>query len=188
MTSPDDVLRITIAGAPVPYSTRAGVATRKLPDGSRAPIVKNGRPVVWNYRPDHVKQYQDHLRRAAEDAMAGRPLFEGPICLTVRAYMPIPRSGMRKAQRELAEREMHPHDKRPDLDNLHKAIKDAFKKRVWHDDSQVAMYGQPFKAYSPRPRLEIEVRRISTLADVAIAERGEPAPGGVVRFVQPALL
>lgn len=169
MAVSSDVVRIVIRGRPQPYSERTGVGKRK----------------IWSYRPDHVRTYQDHLRRAAEDAMGDRPLFTGPVCLTIRAFMPIPQA-MLKADRVLAERELLPHTKRPDLDNLHKAAKDALKGRVWRDDAQACMYGQPFKVYSPQPRLEIEVRAVTTIADVVSPEEVEGTPA-FTRFVQEAL-
>lgn len=165
----DEIVRITLRGEPQPYRERTSV---HKPTGK-----------IWSYRPQHVKTYQDHLRRAAEDAMGGRPLFEGAVELVVRAFMPMPKS-MRKADRELAELELLPHTKRPDLDGLFKAAKDAFKARVWRDDALVAQYGRSFKVYSPQPRLEMEVRQLLTMADVVRPTESEP----FVRFVQEALL
>ena len=81
--------------------------------------------------------------------------------MTMTAYMPIPTSGLRKAERALAEQELLPHPKRPDTSNLLKAIEDAFKAVVWSDDARVAEH-RLRKVYSPRPRLEVEVRPIST--------------------------
>lgn len=169
-----DVVRVVLRGEPQPYRERASVH------------VKDGRAKIWSYRPQHVKTYQDHLRRAAEDAMDGRPLFQGAVELSVRAFMPMPKS-MRKADRELAQLELLPHTKRPDLDGLIKAAKDAFKYRVWRDDALVAQYGRTFKVYSPHPRLELEVRQLLTMADAPPCDDVEQEP--FVRFVhQGALL
>jgi Holliday junction resolvase RusA-like endonuclease len=187
MAVSSDVVRIVVTGAPQPYRERTGIATSKGPNGERMAVMRNGRPIVWSFKPAHVKTYQDHLRRAAEDAMGERPLFEGAVSLTIRAYMPMPKT-MRKADRLLAERELLPHTVRPDLDNLTKAAKDALKGRVWRDDSQAAMYDQSIKVYSPRPRLEIEVRAITTIGDVQPTELADGDKAPFVRFVQGALL
>ena len=57
--------------------------------------------------------------------------------MTMTAFMPIPASGMRKADRPLAERELlpTPSGRTP---QLLKAIEDAFKSVVWSDDARVA--------------------------------------------------
>ena len=52
------------------------------------------------------------------DAMAGRPPLDCAVCLTMTAFMPIPTSGLRKAERALAEQELRPHAKRPDMTQL----------------------------------------------------------------------
>ncbi len=49
------------------------------------------------------------------------------------------------------------HVKKPDLDNLIKALKDAAKGILWHDDSQVVQLSAR-KIYSSTPMTVIEVR------------------------------
>lgn len=67
------------------------------------------------------------------DACDGEPL-EGPIRLLVVAVFTCPLSAFRK--RNPAQRRYH--TKRPDGDNVLKAIKDAATGVLWLDDSQVA--------------------------------------------------
>lgn len=74
--------------------------------------------------------------------------------MTIRAFFSIPVSWSLKKQRAAALGELR-HTKRPDLDNVVKAIKDGANGVVWKDDSQVddvrasKRYGQP--------RVEVEV-------------------------------
>lgn len=49
------------------------------------------------------------------------------------------------------------HVKKPDLDNLIKALKDAAKGILWHDDSQVVQLSAR-KVYGATPMTVIEVR------------------------------
>ena len=49
------------------------------------------------------------------------------------------------------------HVKKPDLDNLIKAFKDAAKGILWHDDSQVVQMTAR-KAYGDKPMIIAEVR------------------------------
>jgi len=68
------------------------------------------------------------------------PLFEGAVTLTVRFYLPRPKS--------LPKRVVC-HAKKPDLSKLVRALEDALSGVIWHDDAQVAMvvatkhYGDP---------------------------------------------
>jgi Holliday junction resolvase RusA-like endonuclease len=121
---------------------------------------KGGRPITYSYKAGSTRTYQTWLRQAAQDAMDGRAPLDCAVVLSLTAFMPIPSSGMRKAERALAERELLPHAKRPDTSNLLKAIEDAFKAVVWTDDARVAEH-RLAKRYSPRPRLEVEVRPIA---------------------------
>ncbi len=121
---------------------------------------KSGRPITYSYKAAGTREYQAWLRQAAQDAIAGQPPLDCPVVLTLTACMPIFSSGMRKADRLLAERELLPHAKRPDTCNLLKAIEDAFKAVIWSDDARVAEHR--LSSTSPRPRLVVEVRPIST--------------------------
>ena len=69
-------------------------------------------------------------------------------------------SSLRKAERVLAERELLPHTKRPDTVAVPQGRRGC-PDRAWsgRDDSLVAQH-RLAKLYSPRPRLEIEIRPI----------------------------
>ena len=150
----NDTVRIILAGTPEPYRERQ----RAFQTG------KSGRPITYSYKTGGTRQYQQWLRQAAMEAMAGRPPFDCAVCMTMTAYMPMP-SSLRKAERALAERELLPHTKRPDTTQLLKAAEDAFAAVVWRDDSLVAEH-RLAKRYSPRPRLEIEVQPLASVDHV----------------------
>ncbi len=83
-----------IHGEAEPYTERARVFKRVHPGKRGQPVGSIG---VSSYKPQHVQQYQDHLRRAAEEAMVGpdgvvRELITGPVRLTVRVFVKIPAS------------------------------------------------------------------------------------------------
>lgn len=80
-----------------------------------------------------IHRWKDYLRHDAQKAMLGLTLAEGPIALELTFLMPRPTSMPRKSAGLLI-----PHTKRPDLDNLEKAVKDALNTIVWRDDSQVS--------------------------------------------------
>src|SRR3989304_3260779 len=56
------------------------------------------------------------------------PLVEVPLAMALTFHLPRPRS----LPKRITE-----HTKRPDLDNLVKAIKDALRGIVYHDDAQI---------------------------------------------------
>ncbi len=103
---------------------------------------------VGHYTPDKTARYENLVRLAAQQAMVGIAPIEGAVSLTMRAIFSIPASWSMKKQRAAALGEFA-HTKRPDLDNVLKAIKDGSNGVVWKDDSQVVdvraskRYGAP---------------------------------------------
>lgn len=110
------------------------------------------------YTPAKTRSYEAALRLAAQDAMEGRPPFEGPLLVFVEAHMPIPASWSGKRQRMAAAGEIK-HTSRPDFDNLLKPL-DALNEVVWRDDAQVIEVVCR-KRYSERPRLVVSVEEAS---------------------------
>jgi Holliday junction resolvase RusA-like endonuclease len=89
---------------------------------------------VQNYTPTThpVNAFKASLRLAFSQAYHGEPL-EGPIVL--RALFLLPRPARLIWSTRPMPRE--PHAKKPDKDNLEKALKDALTKLAWRDDAQV---------------------------------------------------
>ncbi|MDR0478305.1 MAG: RusA family crossover junction endodeoxyribonuclease [Burkholderiaceae bacterium] len=91
---------------------------------------------VGHYTPEKTARYENLVKLAAQQAMAGRSQQQGAVALTVRAYMGIPASWSLRKQKQAALGEITP-TKRPDLDNIIKAIKDGCNGVAWRDDAQV---------------------------------------------------
>lgn len=114
--------------------------------GRARSFVRNGH--VAHYTPEKTARYENLVRLAAQQAMAGRAPIEGPVHLVVHASLSIPVSWSLKKQRAAAVGEIRP-TKKPDLDNIVKAIKDGMNGVTWRDDAQVVQvvaskaYGQP---------------------------------------------
>lgn len=87
---------------------------------------KNGR------KAHPIVAFKATVRLAFESAYQGPPL-EGPLRCDMTFVMPRPKSMVWKT------REMPRvwHTKKPDRDNLDKAVMDALKDLAWMDDSQV---------------------------------------------------
>lgn len=83
--------------------------------------------------------------------------LEGALGVNIYFYMPIPKSFSKKKQASLAETW---HVKRPDADNLAKAVLDSIGGYAFKDDSQVAQLFVT-KRYSFTPRIEISIKELN---------------------------
>ena len=110
------------------------------------------------YTPQKTASYESLVALVAHQAMTGLPPFVGPVSLSVVALFPIPRSWARRRQ-EAARTGAELHTKRPDLDNVVKAIKDGLNGIVWRDDCQVVVM-QCRKGYADAPQVLVEVSEV----------------------------
>lgn len=141
-----NAIYMTIPGDPVAKG-RARTATRHL---------KSGRTYVAHITPEKTERYEARVAIFAQQAMAGRPAAQGAVVLSVRAYFPIPPSWSKKRQ-QAAREGTEFHTKKPDLDNVIKALKDGMNGVVWVDDCQVVALDGCRKLFSDTPRVEVVV-------------------------------
>lgn len=99
------------------------------------------------------------------------PFYKTPIKVDVTFFMETPE----KIKKEPSERsrqstkekfikfvnELIWHDKKPDIDNLVKAVFDSITKsdKVWSDDNIICCLVAK-KVYSPNPRIEVEITEL----------------------------
>lgn len=131
-----DSLTITLAGPPM--------------GKERVRVTKTGRA----YTPERTLNFEARLAHAAQQAMAGRPLYDGPLSVVVEAFMPIAASKPKKFQAAALSGQERP-TKKPDWDNVGKLL-DALNLIVWQDDAQI-VDGRVIKWYSQLPRLVVTV-------------------------------
>lgn len=119
------------------------------------PVAKaRPRATKWGvYTPKKTVNYETLVRETFAAAYPGHAPWQGPIRMTIMAYLTIPRSKSKKQQAAMAAGELLP-TKRPDLDNIEKTILDALNGVAFHDDSQVCLVTKS-KAYADRPRADI---------------------------------
>lgn len=86
---------------------------------------------------------------------AGAVPVGGPVNMTVRAYLQIPKSASKKRQAEMLAGIDRP-TKKPDADNILKALADGLNGIAIHDDTQIVDLTIS-KFWSLEPRLEIEI-------------------------------
>ncbi len=101
----------------------------------RAKIVKIG-GFSRMATPTKTVAYEGLVAHAAQESMAGRPLLEGPLTVSMALDCQVPASWSAKKQRMALAGEIRPTTK-PDMDNVVKAIFDGMNGVVWRDDVQV---------------------------------------------------
>lgn len=118
------------------------------------PAVGKGRPRATRtgrvYTPAPTRRYETELKGEAQRAMAGRPLLEGPVAVTVSITFAVPASWPAWKRESALAGKLVPTVK-PDFDNLVKVC-DAFKGVVWRDDAQV-VDAKISKIYGEKPGL-----------------------------------
>lgn len=123
------------------------------------PVAK-GRPRFTRtghaYTPQKTSHYEEQIR-ALYDLHRG-PCFEGPIEVRLQFNMPIPKSATKKMRRQIEEG-ADAHIKKPDLDNLAKAVLDALNGIAFTDDSQIAKIKME-KRYHWCPGVWLQIKEI----------------------------
>jgi Holliday junction resolvase RusA-like endonuclease len=135
------VITFTIPGAPV---------------GKGRPIAGKSFAGFTTLRtPPKTLRYESEVKLFAAQAMEGRTLMDGAVSVRLDVFCAIPKS-MTKKDRVLVERnELFP-TKKPDLDNVLKAVCDGLNGVVWKDDVQVVS-ARVSKRYSDEPRVCVSV-------------------------------
>ena len=80
--------------------------------------------------------------------------LKGAIKIAIHFFMPIPSSISNKKKQQL---QYMPHTKKPDIDNLIKAVMDAINyTNLWEDDSHIWCL-MSSKTYSDEPQCQITI-------------------------------
>lgn len=125
----------------------------------RLVTTKSGRQFVHNYQPKEAASWkgaaQVHMLAARNAGLGDIPMFTGPVAIVVRAYFTCPKSDFRMR----APRGERPCAKKPDYDNIGKAICDAGTGILWGDDAQIAdaHIVKRIAAQGVAPRVELTV-------------------------------
>lgn len=99
---------------------------------ARAGIVRG---VVRMHTPAKTVAYELRISQAAAHAMGSARPLEGPCGVEIEIVMAVPPSWSKKRQGAALEGQELP-TKRPDMDNVVKAIYDGMNAVVWRDDAQ----------------------------------------------------
>ncbi len=128
-------------------------------------IVLLGRPVPSNparrgangfrFVPKKQTDAVAAIRLAAQDAMNGQPMFEGPVAIEFRAEIPVPKSFSKRKHYDAVLGLVWP-TKKPDLKNLAALAEDAMKTVVYSDDNRVCRHSS-VKVFGLQPKVVITV-------------------------------
>lgn len=127
-----------------------------VPKG-RPRFAKRGK-FVQTYTPQKTKDYEQSVRDAALSAMGSADPLETPVAVYLYIRMPIPASYSKKRVQDcLTGVEMH--TKKPDWDNVAKAVTDAMNGIVYLDDCQIVS-AHVKKVYSKEPGVDVMVKEV----------------------------
>lgn len=119
-------------------------------------------------KPHPIVAFKATCRMAAEQAYNGPPL-SGPVVMRLMFVMPRPNNMIWKSK----PMDVVEHTKKPDKDNLEKAVKDALTGIVWVDDSQV-WASEVFKVIaSGQEQPHVSIKIIEQTLEEYAREHGE---------------
>lgn len=119
------------------------------PIGKQRPRVVNGHA----YTPEKTKDYEKRIKLAFY--AAGGKTLTGPVTVSVAAWYRVPKSVSKAKQTAMLAGDLKPL-KRPDIDNVVKAILDGVNGIAFKDDSQVVKL-TAYKAYAENPGVLVEI-------------------------------
>lgn len=106
------------------------------------------------------KEWQIAVRHAAQQQCEGQ-FFDGAVRLAIVFFLPRPQSLPKKVKH---------HTKKPDVDKLVRAVKDALKGVLWKDDSQVIELLARKGYATTQPHVRIVVDHAEAIDEVALEQ------------------
>lgn len=121
------------------------------PQGKARPrVTKNG-----TFTPKKTKDYEQLVKNCYLSKNEYNGNFKDPIQVEIIAYFGVPKSTSKANVNKMLSHELLP-TKKPDTDNIAKAILDSLNGIAFHDDSQVFNLTVT-KLYSTFPRVEVKI-------------------------------
>lgn len=114
---------------------------------------KNG----FNYTPKETVEYENWVKQCYFIEHR-QTMLEGQIRAEIKAYFGIPKSYSKKKRREIVEGKLRP-TKRPDTDNIAKAILDSLNGIAYKDDSAIVDL-KVNKFFDEKPRVEVTLEQV----------------------------
>lgn len=130
-----------------------------IPTGKGRPKFAKRGNFVQTYTPEKTTNYENLVKLSYQQSVDSALFFGKDIPLFVKlvCYFPIPKSTGKKKAQDMLDGKIS-HTKKPDCDNVTKAVLDALNGIAFYDDSQVTDL-IVLKRYSDKPRVEITIDR-----------------------------
>ena len=126
-----------------------------IPVAKGRPRFKRVGNFVQTYTPNKTATWEETVRQAAKNAMGTTDLLETPVTMALYFRLPMPQSWSKK-RKEGVLKGLEAPTKKPDWDNLGKAVSDALNGVIFKDDSQIVS-AHVRKIYSAVPGVDIYV-------------------------------
>jgi Holliday junction resolvase RusA-like endonuclease len=117
------------------------------------------------FTPAKTVAYEGLVAMAAQQAMRGAAPMSGPCAVEVECVFAMPKSMSKKHRLEALAGRMRP-TKKPDGDNVLKAVCDGINGVVWVDDVQ-AVDSRVIKRYGEVPAVHVRVAALAPVVEVA---------------------
>lgn len=119
---------------------------------ARARTVRNnGR--THSYTPRQTKEYEELVRWSYIKQVGGMAFEAGAVHATIAAFFPVPKRASTKKACQMLMGSERP-TKKPDADNIAKAVLDALNSVAYSDDAQITMLHVE-KRYSTEPHIKV---------------------------------
>lgn len=119
------------------------------------------------YTDAKTRKYEASVKGLAELAMRGRPPFTGPLSVSLRIRLELPKS-MSKRERAAVLAGEQPYLGRIDADNAAKAVLDGMNGVVFADDVQIVRLFV-VKVADARPGVDVRIEALQPQADTPCA-------------------
>lgn len=136
-------IRFTVPGEPVGKGRPRFVRT-----------YRGGRAVT----PNKTRYYEELVRMEYCWQCSTKFIDTDMLKMHIDAYFSIPKSTSKKRMKEMLEKNIRP-TKKPDADNIIKAIADALNDVAYHDDKQIVDCSIS-KYYSDEPHVEVFISNL----------------------------
>lgn len=125
----------------------------------RPKVASRGGRFAQLYTPEKTANYEGLVAHSGQVAMNGRDLIAGAVSVRLDIRLPVPASWSKRRQSQALDGQVLP-TKKPDIDNVEKAIFDGLNGVVWNDDVQVVEVTKR-KRYSAVPGVQVEIREVT---------------------------
>jgi len=116
------------------------------------------KPFATIYTPNPTKGFEAAVARVAAAKMGDEAVFEGPVNVTIMMFFPWAKSLPKYRQKAIRDG-LEACTKKPDEDNVGKAVKDAMNRVIYLDDSQIVR-STVIKDFSETPRVSVRVTEL----------------------------